>query len=64
MENIPDFGWLAIAYVTGSIATYFLMYRSIVINAIDKTIDNLIEAGYLKATKNSNGEVLLHKHDE
>lgn len=63
-DNLPDFFWLFVAYLTGSFATYFLFYKAIVINAVDKTIDGLIESGYLKASKNADGEVLLHKYDE
>jgi hypothetical protein len=63
-ENLPDWSWLLLAYVSGSVVAYALNYKSITMNAVEKTIDSLIESGYLKATKNDNGEVILHKYDE
>ena len=64
MDDINDFLWLFLAYLAGSFATYFLFYKTVTINAVEKTIDGLIENGYLKHSKTPDGDVLLHKYDE
>lgn len=57
---IPDYGWLLLAYVAG---TAFGMWASFQ-NAIAKTIDALIDQGYLKTRKKSDGEIEILKYNE
>jgi hypothetical protein len=59
-ENIL---WLFGAYVAGSVATYLLMLKATFIDAADKTIDTLIEAGYIRTRKNKDGELELLRWD-
>ena len=59
-ENIL---WLFGAYVAGSVATYLLMLKSTFIDAADKTIDTLIEAGYIRTRKTKDGEIELLQWD-
>ena len=59
-ENIL---WLFGAYVAGSVATYLLMLKATFIDAADKTIDTLIEAGYVRTRKNKDGELELLQWD-
>lgn len=54
--------WLLLAYVAGSIATFFLMYNIIAHNVTDKCITELIDNGFLK-TKIVGGEVEIIKND-
>lgn len=53
--------WLFIAYVAGSVATFYLVYRSILTNAIGNTVDTLIEQGYIKSKTLPSGEVEILK---
>ena len=55
--------WLLGAYVAGSVATYLLMLKATFIDAADKTIDTLIEAGYIRTRKNKDGELELLQWD-
>ena len=55
--------WLLIAYVAGSVATYLLMLKSTFIDAADKTIDTLIEAGYIRTRKTKDGEIEILQWD-
>ena len=59
-ENVM---WLFGAYVAGSVATYLLMLKATFIDAADKTIDTLIEGGYIRTRKNANGELELLQWD-
>ena len=59
-ENVM---WLLGAYVAGSVATYLLMLKATFIDAADKTIDTLIEAGYIRTRKNKDGELELLQWD-
>ena len=54
--------WLLIAYVAGSVATFFLMYNIIAHNVTDQCISQLIDNGFLK-TKKVNGEEVIIKND-
>lgn len=54
--------WLFIAYVAGSIATFFLMYNFIAHDVTDKCISQLIEGGFLK-TKKVGDEIEILKND-
>ena len=57
-ENVM---WLFGAYVAGSAATYFLMLKTTYIDATGRTIDQLIENGFLRHKKNADGEVEILK---
>jgi hypothetical protein len=57
-ENIL---WLFGAYLSGSVATYMLMLKSTYIDASGKTIDTLIEGGFLRHRKNADGEIEILK---
>ena len=59
-ENVM---WLLGAYVAGSVATYLLMLKATFIDAADKTIDTLIQAGYIRTRKNKDGELELLQWD-
>jgi hypothetical protein len=54
--------WLLIAYVAGSIATFFLMYNIVAHDITDKCISQLIEGGFLK-TKKVGDEIEILKND-
>ena len=58
-----DLVWLFIAYISGSVATYFLMLKTTFIDASERTIDTLIDAGFIRTRKNSDGEVELLRWD-
>jgi len=53
--------WLFGAYFAGSFATYFLMLKSTYIDASSKTIDTLIEGGFLRHKRNADGEIEILK---
>ena len=55
--------WLLGAYVAGSVATYLLMLKATFVDAADKTIDTLIETGYIRTRKNKDGELELLQWD-
>ena len=55
--------WLLVAYVAGSVATYLLMLKATFVDAADKTIDTLIDAGYIRTRKNKDGELELLQWD-
>ena len=60
-ENVM---WLFGAYLAGSAATYFLMLKSTYIDASGKTIDTLIEHGFLRHKKNADGEIEILKWND
>lgn len=60
-ENVM---WLFGAYLAGSTATYFLMLKSTFIDATSKTIDTLIEGGFLRYKKNKDGEIEILKWND
>ena len=55
--------WLLSAYIAGSVATYLLMLKATFVDAADKTIDTLIETGYIRTRKNKDGELELLQWD-
>lgn len=59
-ENVA---WLFFAYFTGSVVTYVMMFKSTFMNASEKTIDTLIDAGFIRTRKNKDGEVEILKWD-
>jgi len=58
-----DVLWLLGAYIAGSVATYLLMLKATFVDAADKTIDTLIDAGYIRTRKNKDGELELLQWD-
>jgi len=56
----PGAGWLLLAYVAGTV--FGLWYRQR--GTVEKTIDSLIDNGYLKHRKDANGEIEILKHNE
>jgi hypothetical protein len=61
---MPDWTWLLLAYIAGSVATGFMVWKSNSIDAINLTIDKLIEGGYLRVRKDANGEIEILKINE
>ena len=57
-ENIL---WLFGAYFAGSAATYFLMLKATYVDAAGKTIDQLIDNGFLRHKRNPDGEIEILK---
>ena len=58
---MPDWTWLLLAYIAGSAVTGFMVWKSNSIDAINLTIDKLIEDGYLRVRKDANGEIEILK---
>ena len=58
---MPDSTWLVLAYIAGSVVTGFMVWKSNSIDAINLTIDKLIEEGYLRVRKGANGEIEILK---
>jgi hypothetical protein len=59
-EMAAGWGWLALAYVAGT--GFGLWYKQT--STVEKTIDSLIDNGYLKYRKKSNGDIdILKKHE-
>ena len=56
-----DLLWLLGAYLAGSVATYYLFLRQNFLNATEATIDSLIEKGFLRYKKTSDGEIEILK---
>jgi len=59
-DIVPGFGWLLLAYVAGTV--FGLWYRQR--GTVEKTIDSLIDNGYLKHRKDANGEIEILKYNE
>ena len=53
--------WLLGAYIAGSAATYYLMLKATFIDATGKTIDQLIENGFLRHKRGEDGEIEILK---
>lgn len=58
---MPDWGWLFFAYLSGSVATGVLLYKSVALRSIEMTIDNLIDSGYLRHKLDREGNVEIMK---
>ena len=56
--------WLFLAYVAGSLVTWYLVWKHNSITTINLTIDSLIDQGYLRSRIDNNGEVVLLKYNE
>ena len=59
-EMVPGWGWLLLAYVIGTVFGLRINFH----NVIGSTIDSLIESGYLKTRRKSDGEIEILKHNE
>lgn len=59
-EMAPGWGWLFLAYTLGTLFGLWYKQRGI----IEKTIDSLIQNGYLKHRKDDKGEIEILKHNE
>lgn len=60
MINIPVEAWLLLAYTIGTGVGMYWRFN----NLIEKTIDSLIDNGYLKYRTKANGELdILKKHE-
>ncbi len=55
--------WLFGAYVAGSVVTYLLILKLTFIDAAGKTIDSLVEQGFLRTRKSKDGELEILKWD-
>ncbi|MBO01803.1 MAG: hypothetical protein CMG35_04090 [Candidatus Marinimicrobia bacterium] len=55
--------WLLFAYVSGSVFTGFVFYKSGTRNGIESTIDNLVSQGFLRH-KRVNGEIEILKWND
>jgi hypothetical protein len=60
-QMMLDWTWLLLAYIAGSVVTGFMVWKSNSIDAINLTIDKLIEEGYLRVRKGANGDVEILK---
>jgi len=63
-DIVPGVGWVALAYVLGSIVTYSWGYKRGVMDASDKAIDALMDQGIIKWSRDSNGDIQIHKWNE
>ena len=59
-EMVPGWGWLLLAYAAGTGIGMWWNFQGV----IGKTIDSLIEGGYLKHRRKSDGEIEILKHNE
>lgn len=59
-ENVM---WLLGAYLAGSFATYFLLWKQATVDVLGKTIDQLVDNGFLRHRKNVDGEIEILKWD-
>jgi len=59
-EIVPGWGWLFLAYGAGTGIGMWMKFHSV----IEKTIDSLIENGYLKTQRKSDGEIEILKYNE
>ena len=53
--------WLLGAYVSGSVATYYLIVNQSVRSAAEQVVDNLIDNGFLRHKKDADGEIEILK---
>ena len=56
--------WIGVAYVAGSVSTFFLIYNAIAHKVTDKCISKLIDDGYLKTKQNGNETEVLKWYEE
>jgi len=58
---MPDWGWLFFAYLSGSVATAIILYKSIAMRTIETTIDSLIDNGFLRYKRDREGNIEIMK---
>jgi len=63
MTDVEYTIWLFVAYLSGSIVTYLMLLKTTFIDASGKTIDTLIENGFLRHKKGDDGEIEILKWD-
>jgi|TARA_X000001036_G_scaffold177580_1_gene168117 hypothetical protein len=56
--------WLLLAYVTGSVFTGYIFYKSGTRFGIENTIDSLIDQGFLRHKKDKDGEIEIIKWND
>ena len=61
---MEDYIWLFVAYSVGTAFGVVITLRAKMENIIGSTIDSLIDQGYLRARKDSNGDIEILKHNE
>jgi len=59
-EFAAGWGWLLLAYTAGTAFGMWLKFYHV----IDRTIDSLVDNGYLKHRRNSKGEIEILKINE
>lgn len=60
---IPDWGWLLFAYVVGTAFGFYA--KDVSMQAvIGATIDSLVDNGYLKHRKDTNGDIEILKWNQ
>lgn len=59
-EFAAGWGWLFLAYTLGTL--FGLWYKQM--GTVERTIDSLIEKGYLKHRRDANGNIEILKHNE
>jgi hypothetical protein len=60
----PGTGWLFFAYATGTLFGMWTGFKIYAAKGAELTIDTLIEGGYLKTRKGTDGEIEILKYDE
>jgi hypothetical protein len=56
--------WLFVAYLAGSVTTYWLCRKTIALNSVESTIDQLVDQGFLRSKKDSSGETEILKWND
>lgn len=59
-EIVPGIGWMAFAYVVGTLFGLWVKQA----RTVAFTIDSLVERGYLKSRKMPNGDIEILKYNE
>ena len=56
--------WLFVAYLVGSVITYWLCRKTIKLNSVESTIDQLVAQGFLRSKKDASGETEILKWND
>jgi|TARA_B100001094_G_C18014349_1_gene711768 hypothetical protein len=59
-----DVLWLFGSYLAGSAVTYILFWKATVIDVSTRTIDTLIDGGFLRHKRTEDGEIEILKWNE
>lgn len=59
-EIVPGIGWMAFAYLVGTLFGLWVKQT----HTVAFTIDSLVERGYLKSRKMPNGDIEILKYNE